>query len=726
MTFTATDDGVGPLSDSEIVTITVNEVNDAPVLDPIGAKSVNEETLLSFTVTAGDPDDVPANTVTLSATGLPSGASFIPATGVFSWTPTESQQGSYNVTFTATDDGVGPLSDLEVVTITVNEVNDAPVLDPIGTQSVNEQTLLSFTVTAGDPNDDPANNVTLSATGLPAGASFIPATGVFSWTPTEVQQGSYNVTFTATDDGVGPLGDFEVVTITVNEVNDAPVLSAIGAQSVNEGGTLSIVLSAADVDAGDILSFGVAGLPAFASFTDNGDRTGTISFDPSFTDSGSYSLTVSVTDNGAPNLSDSETITLTVNPTNTAQKVQNLAADVQALIDGGGLSQKDGGKLFKRLDKAAEKLAEAKNDKVIKELEKFIKDVDKLSDKGKLDPAAAQALIDAANDAIASAAIVVPQQLSQQIIGDVQSLVDTNILSSKDGGKLIKELGKAVDEFDQNKGDKGIKNLEKFIDKVVDLMDDGDLTPAQGQPLIDAANAAIQSALPGSPLMAASAAPSQVPVEALTSSQLDLVVGQARDYWYTNGASDADMARLSQIPIYVANLPGRYLGAASPDAVWFDQDASGYGWSVDSGSPGRMDLLSAVTHEFGHVLGFEHDEASIMNSTLEVAFRHDAVAPYDGALQSEFFRDLGAQIDTRTLGIEGIHGRDETVRLEILDEAVGSIASGWPFAATERSVFSPRRLSVTGKTAGSEEEDEQTVDRELLAADNVDSVFETF
>ena len=128
------------------------------MLDPIGNRSVDEETLLQFTVTASDPDDVPANTRDAVGDGIcRPGRRSTPATGVFAWTPSEAQQGQYVVTFTATDDGTPNLTDSEAVTITVGEVNDAPVLDPIGNRSVDEETLLQFTVTAGDPNDVPAN-----------------------------------------------------------------------------------------------------------------------------------------------------------------------------------------------------------------------------------------------------------------------------------------------------------------------------------------------------------------------------------------------------------------------------------------------------------------------------------------------------------------------------------------------------------------------------------------
>ena len=41
-----------------------------------------------------------------------------------------------------TDDGTPNLSDSETITVTVNEVNVAPVLDAVGDQTVDEQTLL--------------------------------------------------------------------------------------------------------------------------------------------------------------------------------------------------------------------------------------------------------------------------------------------------------------------------------------------------------------------------------------------------------------------------------------------------------------------------------------------------------------------------------------------------------------------------------------------------------
>ena len=178
----------GPLSDCETITVTVNEVNLAPVLASIGNKNVDEMTFLSFTATATDAD-LPANTLAFSLAGtVPAGAS-ITSAGAFTWTPTEAQgPGSYTFNVCVSD---GPLSDCETITVTVNEVNVPPVLASIGNQGIDEMTLLTFTATATDP-DLPANTLAFSLAGtVPAGASITSA-GAFTWTPTEAQgPGSY-------------------------------------------------------------------------------------------------------------------------------------------------------------------------------------------------------------------------------------------------------------------------------------------------------------------------------------------------------------------------------------------------------------------------------------------------------------------------------------------------------------------------------------------------------
>ncbi len=88
----------------------------------------------------------------------------------------------------------------------------APKLDPIGDRAVIQGNLLAFTVSATDPNNDP---LTFSASNLPVGASFDPATRIFSWTPAASQVGLFKgVRFNVTD---GRFTDSQDITIAVSD-----------------------------------------------------------------------------------------------------------------------------------------------------------------------------------------------------------------------------------------------------------------------------------------------------------------------------------------------------------------------------------------------------------------------------------------------------------------------------------------------------------------------------
>ena len=65
------------------------------------------------------------------------------------------------------------------------------------------------------------------------------------------------------------------------------MLAAIGNQSVDEGATLNVPLTASDADTGDTLTFTASGLPSFCSLTDTTGPTGNLQCTPGFDDAGS-------------------------------------------------------------------------------------------------------------------------------------------------------------------------------------------------------------------------------------------------------------------------------------------------------------------------------------------------------------------------------------------------------------------------------------------------------
>ncbi len=315
------------------VTIVVNRVNDAPVLAAIGNQSVNEGATLGFTASATDAD-LPADTLTysLDAASLALGMTINGSTGAFSWTPTEAQGGlTPSVTISVTDNGTGNLFDSETFTITVGDVNVAPVLAAIGNQSVNEGATLSFSASATDA-DLPADTLTysLDAASLALGMTINGSTGAFSWTPTEAQGGlTPSVTITVTDNGTGSLFDSETFFITVTDINVAPVLGAIGNQTVDELVTLTFTATATDSDLpANTLAFTLdaASIALGMSIDAN---TGVFTWTPTEAQGSlTPSVTITVTDNGTGSLMDSETFFITVTDINVAPVVTSAALTV--------------------------------------------------------------------------------------------------------------------------------------------------------------------------------------------------------------------------------------------------------------------------------------------------------------------------------------------------------------------------------------------------------------
>ena len=113
-------------------------------------------------------------------------------------------------TFTATAYGGGnQVTQTTTVTVGTTPGNQNPVVNSsVVLDSVNEGQTISFTVTATD-NDPVGGSITLAAQNMPAGASFptqvnvASVTGTFNWTPNVGQKGTYQITFTATDQSAG-------------------------------------------------------------------------------------------------------------------------------------------------------------------------------------------------------------------------------------------------------------------------------------------------------------------------------------------------------------------------------------------------------------------------------------------------------------------------------------------------------------------------------------------
>lgn len=252
-----------------------------PVLDPIGAKSVAEGELLTFTVSGSDADLDP---LTFSAGALPAGAAFSAATRTFTWTPGYDQAGVHPVTFSLSDGGS---TAGETVQITVSNSNRKPALTEIPAKTVAEDATLAFALAGSDPDGD---TLTFSAASLPSGASLDPVTGAFSWRPGFSQAGSYKLAFTVSD---GTASESRSADLTVSDMNRDPAIVTQTLPPPRIDHPYGEAVAAVDPD-GDTLTFTLTGAPAGMGI---GAASGAIDWIPTIAAMGnSYPFTVSVSD----------------------------------------------------------------------------------------------------------------------------------------------------------------------------------------------------------------------------------------------------------------------------------------------------------------------------------------------------------------------------------------------------------------------------------------------
>ncbi len=193
------------------LSITVLNVNRPPVFIGLTDQAIEEGQQLVFDVVAGDLD---GDVLTLSVSGLPTGATFDAASGHFVWVPGASQTGDHAVTFGVTD-GVNTIHH-QTIHITVADVNHAPVIISVADQTVREGRLLQFAVNVSDADSDP---LTVTVGSLPRGAQFFKqgAFWLFQWVPGSDQSGSYPLTVQATDGIIpNPVTGQLLVTVTDN------------------------------------------------------------------------------------------------------------------------------------------------------------------------------------------------------------------------------------------------------------------------------------------------------------------------------------------------------------------------------------------------------------------------------------------------------------------------------------------------------------------------------
>ncbi len=232
---------------------TVPGGNTPPRFTIIPPQSIPESSRWSIRLQATDPD--PGQTIRFHlGSDAPVGVELDPITGDLAWTPDESQgPGTFRFTVRATDSGTPNRTGSMLLTVQVAESNQAPVLDPLPSLTIDEGSLLTLALTATDA-DLPPQTLTFSlGTNAPTGMTVDPGTGILTWIPSEEQgPGSYEITFLVSDSAFPPGSNRQTRRITVLETDNPPVIAQPSPQFVTEGSGLVLQLEAHDPDGAPI------------------------------------------------------------------------------------------------------------------------------------------------------------------------------------------------------------------------------------------------------------------------------------------------------------------------------------------------------------------------------------------------------------------------------------------------------------------------------------------
>ncbi|KOY20368.1 RTX toxin [Vibrio parahaemolyticus] len=324
ITYIVTD---GDLTDEAKVTVTVTPVNDSPVAvdDTV---STQEDTVVTIDVLPND-SDVDGDKLSLQSASVPKAQGKVEIVeGKLVFTPAENFNGDAEITYTVTD---GQLTDEAKVTVTVNPVNDAPIIKVDAVESITEDAVNTDTVVATltvRDTDTPEDQLTVSLENNSNGYFVLVGdevkltqAGVDAVNNDELNLKGLTISASVSD-GVNPTAN-DSDSLIVNRVNDAPTVeNAIADQVLSEDfDAYTIDLNEVFKDSDSSLEFSVSGNSNVLVSIENG----IVTISPTADWNGSETLTFTATDPSGESVS--QTVDFTVAP------VADIVADKATVVE---------------------------------------------------------------------------------------------------------------------------------------------------------------------------------------------------------------------------------------------------------------------------------------------------------------------------------------------------------------------------------------------------------
>ncbi len=344
------DDGTGGKSTTSFK-VTVISVDDAPAIGKISDVTLNEDNPAGPVYFDLSDIDTPTDNLTVSVTSsnqglLPDGNLVVGGSGAtrsLSFTPALNAFGTATLTVTVQDGDGGMIT--EDFKVTVNSVNDLPVIGPISNVVTDEDTpsgAVPFTVS---DVETAAGALTLSA--VSSNQAVVPVTGItfggsdgartVMVSPAPNAFGFATITVTVAD-GDGGTASTQFM-VAVNSVNDLPVIGAIfNVTTPEDTATPLLPFNVSDVETpADLLMLSAGSsnpsvIPVANVVFGGSGALRTVTVTPAPNVSGASTITVSLMDSdGGTTTRD---FTVTVGPVNDAPTF-TLAGDLKAALDAG-------------------------------------------------------------------------------------------------------------------------------------------------------------------------------------------------------------------------------------------------------------------------------------------------------------------------------------------------------------------------------------------------------
>ncbi|HEV3484250.1 MAG TPA: Ig-like domain-containing protein, partial [Vicinamibacterales bacterium] len=270
------------------VTISVTAADDAPIAENVSVTGT-EDTPVTVTLAGSDPEGAPLTCTVITAPAHGTLAGTAPS---LTYTPAPNYSGADSFTYLV-NDGTGN-SAVATVTITVAEVNDAPVASG-QVLTVAEDASAALTLAATDLEGDA---LTYTVVASPEHGTLSGVAPALTYTPAPNYSGPDSFTFRVNDGASA--SNVATVSVSVSAVNDSPSFVAGADQVVAEdSGQGAVAGWATSISAGAVDEVGQA-----LTFVVTNDRNSLFSAQPSITQDGTLTFTP------APNASGSAIVTV--------------------------------------------------------------------------------------------------------------------------------------------------------------------------------------------------------------------------------------------------------------------------------------------------------------------------------------------------------------------------------------------------------------------------------